>query len=195
MINKTAHSLIVLAFCLVGLESFGQQVTLRGGSLGDYGYCVEHFGKADFVGCYETPDFKINLHDFRTGNFEKETTAYILSRLEKNDQTSDLLGVGYCTADLYPYHINQDIVYDDGRKGWFQESFPDYYVQSLELNKKLTVYEWDSEMAACSPTGYTLTWTSTKSYKLEATKNKKVIDFGNRLYRPTVKSLDYGKAQ
>lgn len=194
MINKTAYSLIVLALCLVGLESFGQQVTLRGGSLGDYGYCVEDFGKADFVGCYETPDFKINLHDFRTGNFEKETTAYVLSRLEKNDQTSDLLGVGYCTSDKHPYHISQDIVFDDGRRGWSQESYPDYYVDSLQLNKKLTVYVWDSEMAECSPAGYTLTWTSKRSYKLEST-TKKPIDFENRLYRPTVKSLDYSKAQ
>ncbi|MBL7688821.1 MAG: hypothetical protein JNJ49_12370 [Bdellovibrionaceae bacterium] len=194
MINKTVYSLIILASCLIGIESFGQQVTLRGGSLGDYGYCVERLGKADFVGCYETPEFKMDVYDFRTHELEKETTAYILSRLEKNDQTTDSLGVGYCTSDKHPYHISQDIVFDDGRRGWSQESYPDYYINSLELNKKLTVYVWDSEMATCSPTGYTLTWTSKKSYKLEST-TKKPIDFENILYKPKVKALEYSKAQ
>ena len=192
MINKTAYSLFVLALCLVGLEAFGQQVTLRGGSLGDYDYCVKNFGKADFVGCYETPAFELNVHDFRTGDFENVTTAYILSRLEKSDQFADS-HAGYCSKDKYPYRIKQDIIYDDGRRGWFQESYPEYYIVSLELNKEMTVYEWDSQMARCSPTTYKLTWTSPKSYKLNSTK--KTLDFGNRLYRPNVKSLDYGKAQ
>lgn len=46
MLNKTAHSLIALAFCLIGLESFGQQVTLRGAPLVTMAFALSVLGRS-----------------------------------------------------------------------------------------------------------------------------------------------------
>lgn len=149
----------------------------NGNSVGLDVYCPKSSLKNDLIACYSTAELTSDVFSFRTGKKKGSAKIQLVTRVEENDELSDSLGVGYCTAKNHRFHVNQDIIVDNK----VLYPFADFYVNSLQMGVQQEAYEWDSEMAECV-SNYNFVRNSADQFTI-ISKDGKPVDFGNIVYK------------
>lgn len=139
--------------------------------------CAQDHLNVNFYGCYSSADLTADRMDRVTHEKLGTVKVRLVTKIEKNDHTSDSLGVGYCKAETHPFHINQDIIV--GNEVLYP--FPAFYVNSMKIGVQQHAYEWDSEAARCT-SRFDFIRTSETSFKFISRQSGAAIDFANIIY-------------